>query len=94
MEESKEIEEIDLCKLNISLESIDSVFDCWEDIKSDRDSVKENSCSESNNIDKLNISLDSIEFDSTLLEDDIIPIAQSAGPISRGIIKSMNLLCR
>lgn len=93
MDESKDFEEIDLCKLNISLESVDSAcaFDCSEEIKSNRDSMKESSFTEISNIDKLNISLDSIDLDLTLLEDNNIPIAKTVGPISTGISKSKNL---
>lgn len=107
MDESKEIEEIDLCKLNISLESTDSVCsqncgsDCLENIKSNshhsqyetvnRDLIEENSYSEINNIEKLDISLDSIDLDPSLLENINIPIAKSVALISTGKLKSENM---
>lgn len=77
MDESKEIEEIDLCTLNISLDSIDFVCsEISENVESSahnqnktHDSMEEDSCSKIDDFDKLNISLDSIDFDINLLEN-------------------------
>lgn len=93
MDESKETEEIDLRKLNISLDSIDSVCsEISENVKSNElgqnlnpDSTEEDSCSKINDIDKLNISLDSSYSDIILLENNNIPVAKSIDSISTGI---------
>lgn len=103
MNESKVIEEIDLRKLNISLDSIDSIcgqvcdYDCSESAESSSHSQydlehRESICED---IDKLEISLDSIDLDPNTLKDITVLTAETRTPISKGILESENVsICR
>lgn len=98
MSENIEFEKIDLCKLNISLESIDSVCNQICDLNCSE--IKNNSYSQcktinhdsvTDDIEKLNISLDSIDLDPNTLKDISTPMAKSYTHISKGTFKSVNL---
>lgn len=98
-----EIESIDLSKLNISLDSIYSVCSEIDSVCSVHDSSEMNSNLNSqcktiepqDDIDKLNISLDSIDLDPQTLRDitatSIIP---THTPISKGTTARVNLVLK